>query len=111
MIGDPYQQSVSVTVNGESRYQGSTSEISHQAEAAISYLEKIAPLQPGSVIGFGTIPDCTGLDLDDFLDPGDQIEITFEKLGTLHCKFGIPAADSLPSRWPIRPALRKYQDG
>ena len=110
-IGDPYEQSVSVAVNGEPRYQGSTSEISHQAGAVVSYFEKIAPLQPGSVIGIGTIPDCTGLDLDDFLDPGDLIEIAFEKLGVLHCRFGAPSANLLSSRWPIRAALRKYQDG
>ena len=110
-IGDPYQLSVSVTVNGESRYEGSTSEISHRAEAVISFLETIAPLQPGSVIGFGTIPDCTGLDLDDFLDPGDLIAITIERLGTLQCRFGRPSASLLPSRWPIRSALRMYHGG
>ena len=31
-------------------------------------------------MGFGTIPDCTGLDHDDFIDPGAEIEITFERL-------------------------------
>lgn len=110
-IGDPFQQSVSVTVNGESRYRGSTSEISHGPEAVFSFLETIAPLRPGTVMGFGTIPDCTGLDLDDFLDPGDLIEIAFEKLGTLRCRFGVPLVSLLPSRWPIRPALKKYHDG
>jgi hypothetical protein len=35
------------------------------------------------VMGFGTIPDCTGLDHDDFIDPGAEIQITFERLGTL----------------------------
>ena len=52
-----------------------------------------------------------GHDLDDFLNPGDRIEIAFEKLGTLHCRFGTPSVSLRPSRWPIRAALRKYHDG
>lgn len=107
-VGDPYNQKVIATVNGKVRFQGSTSEISHQAEAMFAWLETICPLSPGSVMGFGTIPDCTGLDLDDFLDPGDAIEISFERLGTLRCRFAEPRAKLLPSRWPSRPSLQKY---
>ena len=50
----------------------------------------------------GTIPDCTGLDHDDFVDPGAEIEIRFERLGTLRCRFAEPARKLLPSRWPLR---------
>ncbi|HIG40137.1 MAG: fumarylacetoacetate hydrolase family protein [bacterium] len=85
-----------------------TSEISHQAEAAFAWLESSCPLKPGTVIGLGTIPGCTGLDFDDFLDPGDGIEISFERLGTLHCQFAEPQAKLAPSRWPVRPELKKY---
>jgi hypothetical protein len=59
-------------------------------------------------MGFGTIPDCTGLDHDDFIDPGAEIEIGFERLGTLRCRFAEPARKLLPSRWPLRPALQKF---
>jgi Domain of unknown function (DUF2437) len=59
-------------------------------------------------IAFGTIPDCTGLDHDDFIDPGAQIEISFERLGTLRCRFAEPAGTLLPSRWPVRPPVQKY---
>ena len=68
----------------------------------------IAPLKSGSVIGFGTIPDCTGCDHDDFIDPGAEIEITFERLGTLRCRFAEPTGKLLPSRWPVREPLQKY---
>lgn len=107
-VGDPYNLKVTVLVNGEIKYQGSTSEISHKAEAVFAWLGSIAPLKPGSVMGFGTIPDCTGCDHDDFVDPGAEIQITFERLGTLHCRFAEPTGKLLPSRWPVREPLQKY---
>ncbi len=107
-VGDPYNLTVTVLVNGELRYQGSTSEISHKAEEVFAWLELIAPLRSGTVAGFGTIPDCTGCDHDDFIDPGAEIQITFERLGTLHCRFAEPAGKLLPSRWPLREPLQKY---
>lgn len=108
-VGNPYNLKVTVLVNGQIKYQGSTSEISHKAEDVFAWLGFIAPLQPGSVMGFGTIPDCTGCDHDDFIDPGAEIQITIERLGTLHCRFAEPQGKLLPSRWPIREPLRKYQ--
>ncbi|QDU30629.1 Ureidoglycolate lyase [Anatilimnocola aggregata] len=107
-VGDPYNLKVTVLVNGQVKYQGSTSEISHKAEDVFAWLGFIAPLKPGSVMGFGTIPDCTGCDHDDFIDPGVEIQITFERLGTLHCRFAEPQGKLLPSRWPIRETLKKY---
>jgi 2-keto-4-pentenoate hydratase/2-oxohepta-3-ene-1,7-dioic acid hydratase in catechol pathway len=107
-VGDPYNLKVTVSVNGHAKYQGSTSEISHTAENVFAWLKFIAPLQSGSVMGFGTIPDCTGCDHDDFIDPGAEIEIAIERLGTLHCRFAEPMGKLLPSRWPVREPLRKY---
>jgi 2-keto-4-pentenoate hydratase/2-oxohepta-3-ene-1,7-dioic acid hydratase in catechol pathway len=106
--GDPYNLKVTVLVNGRVKYQGSTSEISHKAEAVFAWLEFIAPIKPGSVMGFGTIPDCTGCDHDDFIDPGAEIQITFERLGTLRCYFAEPTGRLLPSRWPVRKPLQRY---
>lgn len=107
-VGDPYNLKVTVLVNGQIKYQGSTSEISHKAEDVFAWLAFIAPLKPGTVAGFGTIPDCTGCDHDDFIDPGAEIEITFERLGTLRCRFAEPTGNLLPSRWPVRGSLNKY---
>jgi 2-keto-4-pentenoate hydratase/2-oxohepta-3-ene-1,7-dioic acid hydratase in catechol pathway len=107
-VGDPYGLGVTVLVDGHIKYQGSTSEISHKAEDLFAWLGFTTPLKPGSVMGFGTIPDCTGCDHDDFIDPGAEIQITFERLGTLRCRFGEPEVRLLPSRWPVRGPLRKY---
>lgn len=109
-VGDPYNLKVSVLVNGTVKYQGSTSDISCKAAEVFAWLEFMAPLKPGSVVGFGTIPDCTGLDHGDFIDPGAEIEIKFEALGTLRCRFAEPTGKLFPSRWPRREALRKYHD-
>jgi 2-keto-4-pentenoate hydratase/2-oxohepta-3-ene-1,7-dioic acid hydratase in catechol pathway len=106
--GDPYNLKVTVLVNGQVKYKGSTSEISHQAEDVFAWLGFMASPKPGTVMGFGTIPDCTGLDHDDFVDPGAEIQITFERLGTLHCRFAEPTGKLLPSRWPLREPLQKY---
>jgi 2-keto-4-pentenoate hydratase/2-oxohepta-3-ene-1,7-dioic acid hydratase in catechol pathway len=107
-VGDPYNLDVTVLVNGKVKYQGSTAEISHKAEDIFAWLGFIAPLKPGSVMGFGTIPDCTGCDHDDFLDPGAEVQITIERLGTLRCRFAEPTAKLLPSRWPVREPLQEY---
>ena len=107
-VGDPYALEVVVKVDGRVRYQGSTADIDHKAEAVFAWLGFISAIHPGTVMGFGTIPDCTGLDHDDFVDPGAEIEIRFERLGTLRCRFAEPTRKLLPSRWPLRPALRKF---
>jgi 2-keto-4-pentenoate hydratase/2-oxohepta-3-ene-1,7-dioic acid hydratase in catechol pathway len=107
-VGDPYNLKVTVLVNGQLKYQGSTSDISHKAGDVFAWLRFMAPIKPGSVMGFGTIPDCTGLDHDDFIDPNAEIQITFERLGTLRCRFAEPTGKLLPSRWPVREPLKKY---
>jgi 2-keto-4-pentenoate hydratase/2-oxohepta-3-ene-1,7-dioic acid hydratase in catechol pathway len=107
-VGDPYDQKVTVTVNGTVRYEGSTADISHKAEDVFTWLETMSPIKSGSVMGFGTIPDCTGLDHDDFIDPNAEIQIAFERLGTLRCRFEVPSGKLLPTRWPVRPPLEKF---
>jgi 2-keto-4-pentenoate hydratase/2-oxohepta-3-ene-1,7-dioic acid hydratase in catechol pathway len=107
-VGDPRALDVTVTVDGIERFRGSTAEISHTAEDVIRWLQTICPLAPGSVMGMGTIPDCTGLDNDDFVDPGAEIAIRFSRLGTLRCRLAEPDGRLLPSRWPLRAALERY---
>ena len=62
----------------------------------------------GTAMGFGTIPVCTGCDHDDFIDPDADIAISFERLGTLRCRFAEPAGKLVASRWPVRPQMQKY---
>ena len=90
-VGDPYSLEVTVSVNGQVRFRGSTSEIDHRAEDVFAWLRFIAPLKPGSVMGMGTIPDCTGLITTTSSTRVPRFEITFERLGTLRCRFAEPA--------------------
>jgi 2-keto-4-pentenoate hydratase/2-oxohepta-3-ene-1,7-dioic acid hydratase in catechol pathway len=107
-VGNPYNLKVTVLVNGRVKFEGSTSEISHKTDNLFAWLGFIAPIKSGTVAGFGTIPDCTGCDHDDFIDPGAEIEITIERLGTLRCCFAEPTVKLQPSRWPVREPLQKY---
>ena len=107
-VGDLYVFEVVVSVDGQECYRGSTVEIDHKVEDAFAWLRVISAVQPGTVVGMGTIPDCTGLDHDDFVDPGAAIEIRFDRLGSLRCRFAEPARRLLPSRWPLREAMKKF---
>jgi 2-keto-4-pentenoate hydratase/2-oxohepta-3-ene-1,7-dioic acid hydratase in catechol pathway len=107
-VGDAYALQVGIEVNGQAHYQGSTAEIDHKAEDVFAWLGFISAIQPGTVVGMGTIADCTGLDHDDFVDPGAAIEIRFDRLGSLRCRFAEPARKLRPSRWPLRPALQSF---
>ena len=95
-------------VDGQVRHRGSTAEIDHKAENVFAWLGFIASIQPGTVVDMGTIPDCTDVAHDDFSDPGAEIEIGFERAGTLHCRFAEPARKLMPKGWPLRPALQKF---
>ncbi|MEQ8262566.1 fumarylacetoacetate hydrolase family protein [Pseudohaliea sp.] len=108
-LANPFDLPVTVWVNGQQRFTGTTAEISRDARAVIATLDSVAPLLPGSVMGFGTIPDCTGLDNGDFLAPGDRVEITIDRIGTLRCRLLPPASGVEPSRWAARPELDPYR--
>jgi 2-keto-4-pentenoate hydratase/2-oxohepta-3-ene-1,7-dioic acid hydratase in catechol pathway len=108
-VGNPFDLAVRVDVNGAERFRGSTAEIIRDANAVIATLEAVAPLLPGSVMGFGTIPDCTGLDNGDFLSPGDKVVIAIERLGSLRCRLLEPTVPVQPSRWPHRPELDRFR--
>jgi len=37
-----------------------------------------------------------------------RVQVTFERLGTLGCRFAEPTGKLLPSRWPVCEPLKKY---
>lgn len=109
-IDNPLSLDVSVNIGKEKRlsWNGTTSEYTSNPQEVIDYLGSIMTLPQGSIIGMGTIPSCCGLDNDEWLLPGEKIEISIQGLGTLR-QF-IP--DKLPllekSRWEQRKELNKY---
>ncbi len=107
-IPEPRALTVRVKVSDRFKWRGSTSEYSHSPQQVIDFLHTVFIPPPGTVIGMGTIPDCTGLDNDLWLQPGDLVEITFDELGTLRQQ--IPAEIPMlgKSRWPARPELATF---
>jgi 2-keto-4-pentenoate hydratase/2-oxohepta-3-ene-1,7-dioic acid hydratase in catechol pathway len=112
-IPDPRKLAVHVSIRtraGAERFswRGNTLEYSRAPEDALRFLGTIFTPPPGTVVGLGTIPDCTGLDHDHWLEPGDRVEIRMERLGCLRQQ--IPSV--LPilerSRWRARPELAAY---
>ena len=101
-ISDPLALNVKVKIGERYEWKGSTAEYSARPEKAIEYLKTIFMPLPGTVIGLGTIPDCTGLDNDLWINPGEKIEITFDKLGILRQNTPEVLSKMEPSRWGNR---------
>ena len=76
-IPDPSDLGVQLTVNGEVKQDGRTSQMIHSIPALITYLSRWFALEPGDVIATGT-PAGVGP-----LAVGDLVEVTIEGIGTL----------------------------
>lgn len=105
-VPDPLALDVEVTVGTRFTWHGSTREYVRHPEEVVRHLRSVLTPLPGTVIGMGTIPDCTGLDHDQWLHPGDAVAIRFEELGTLRQRIPPAPPDLAPSRWRERPELR-----
>lgn len=64
-------------VNGEVRQQSNTKEFIHPAEELVSFISHVMTLLPGDVIATGTPKGVAAL------QPGDEVAITVEGVGTL----------------------------
>jgi 2-keto-4-pentenoate hydratase/2-oxohepta-3-ene-1,7-dioic acid hydratase in catechol pathway len=107
-IPDPLNLAVSVTIGTRYTWSGHTAEYSAHPLEVLEYYEKVFPPRPGTIIGMGTVPGCTGLDNDLWILPGEKIEIHMEGLGTL-CQHVPPKIGKLlESRWKERPELGAY---
>ncbi len=83
-VGDPGKLAISLTLNGETMQDSSTSDLIFSVEQIIAHLTQLMTLKPGDLIFTGT-PSGVGVARDPqiFLKPGDQVSVTIEKLGTL----------------------------
>jgi 2-keto-4-pentenoate hydratase/2-oxohepta-3-ene-1,7-dioic acid hydratase in catechol pathway len=107
-IGNPLALQVTVTIGKRYQWRGSTAEYSATPQNMLEYLKTIFMPLPGTVLGMGTIPDCTGLDHDLWILPGEHIEIMFERLGILRQNTPVGLGKIQPSRWRNREELRRY---
>ncbi len=69
--------SITTTLNGETKQQGSTADLIHKIPDLIAYISAAMTLLPGDVILTGT-PEGVGP-----MEVGDEVSVTIEGLGTL----------------------------
>jgi 2-keto-4-pentenoate hydratase/2-oxohepta-3-ene-1,7-dioic acid hydratase in catechol pathway len=78
-IPDPQNLNITLTNNGAVMQKFNTSDMAHQIPRCIEWLSSIHTLEPGDIVATGT----NHRGLNPFMD-GDKIELTIEKVGTLH---------------------------
>ena len=81
-VQDVQNLDMQLTVNGKVRQKAGTSQMIYSVADIVSFLSHIVTLEPGDVIATGT-PSGVAMATGDFLQPGDSIQCSIEKLGTL----------------------------
>jgi len=74
---------MTVRVNGETWGEASSGAMHHDFGVLIAYASRSQTLYPGEVIGSGTAPGGSGIELDRWLAPGDVVEMEIEGIGVL----------------------------
>lgn len=83
-INNPNHLNIETKVNGEVRQSSNTEKFIFPVEEIISVLSAGMTLEPGDIIATGTPAGVgNGFKPPKFLQPGDKIEITIEKIGKL----------------------------
>lgn len=85
-IGDPYNLKMECRINGKMRSQGVTNGMLFSFEEIIAHVTKDETLMPGEFIGSGTVGNGCGLELGQYLEHGDTVELEVEKIGILKNK-------------------------
>ena len=78
---------LTLKVNDEVRQNANTIQMIYSVADIVSFLSHIMTLEPGDIIATGT-PAGVAVATGNFLKPGDTIECTIEKLGTLKNTLG-----------------------
>ena len=81
-VDDVQNLDMQLTVNDRVRQKANTSQMIYHVADIVSFLSHVMTLEPGDVIATGT-PAGVAMASGDFLQPGDTIECTIQKLGTL----------------------------
>ena len=72
-----------VRVNGEVWSDTKVEDFIWTPEETVSYVSQFDGLQPGDLIGSGTMAFGAGVELKRFLQPGDVVELELERVGVL----------------------------
>jgi len=85
---------IQVRVNGELWSQGRTGDRYWSWGLLLSHVSQEETLYPGDVLGSGTFFRGCGLDLERWVNPGDEVELRVDKLGSLRHRIGKPASQT-----------------
>ena len=91
-LPEPEGLKMTLKVNGEVWSEGNSSLRYWRFPLMLSHVSQEEWVYPGDVLGSGTYFKGCGLDLDRWVKPGDRIELTVDKLGTLMNVVGEPKA-------------------
>ncbi len=81
-IGNPQDLKLELKVNGRTRQKSNSSQMIFNVFEIVSFISRLMTLEPGDVIITGT-PHGVAVADGSFLRPGDTMECTIEKIGTL----------------------------
>jgi len=82
-LENPHDLDMKLRVNGDVRQDANTSQMHYKTAELVSWWSNTT-LEPGDIITSGSPPGvAAGMAVPDWLGPGDVVEATIEKLGTL----------------------------
>lgn len=83
-IGDPHNLNLSTRVNGVEKQNSNTRFMLFNVNQLIADISSVMTLEPGDIIATGTPAGVgAGRDPQEFMWPGDVVECTVERIGTL----------------------------
>ncbi|WP_431236005.1 fumarylacetoacetate hydrolase family protein (plasmid) [Mycolicibacterium psychrotolerans] len=80
-----------VLVNGEKWCTGSSRNPTHSIGDMIAYAAAGETIEAGALLGTGTFPGCSGIELNRRLQPGDTVECRIDRIGSVTTTYGQPA--------------------
>lgn len=89
-IRDPQALAISLAVNGVVKQDSNTADMVAGVRQLVSGASHTMTLEPGDVILTGT-PAGVGVPRNEYLHPGDRVEVTIEGIGSLTTHIGPPS--------------------
>jgi 2-keto-4-pentenoate hydratase/2-oxohepta-3-ene-1,7-dioic acid hydratase in catechol pathway len=80
-----------VRVNGEVWSRTDTADLRWSFPQMLAHASKGENVHPGELLSSGTLPDGCGLELNRWLKPGDDLELTIEHVGSVRNRIGRPS--------------------
>jgi 2-keto-4-pentenoate hydratase/2-oxohepta-3-ene-1,7-dioic acid hydratase in catechol pathway len=83
-ILDPHRLALGSRVNGQDRQNDNTEHMIFKVPKLVEFISHYLTLEPGDMIFTGTPPGVgLGMKPPQFLNPGDQVEVWIERIGSL----------------------------